>query len=185
MQQVLVLNRLFAPISLTSVRRGVVLLFTGSALALDEHGDAHDFVAWRTLPVRGEEDCLPILGGRLRLPRVLHLTRYERLPASTSRLTRSNLMLRDGYACQYCGAKPGPQALDVDHVLPRCRGGGYTWQNLVTSCRRCNLRKGRRTPEEAAMPLARPPVRPRWSLEMRILLSARRRFAEWEPWLRH
>ena len=182
-QQVLLLNRYYAPVSLTSVRRGMSLLFAGNARALDAEGGTHDFTAWRRLPVPAGEDWVPIVDGRLRVPRVLHLERYDRVPRVTLRSTRANIMLRDGHQCQYCGDRPGVRALNLDHVLPRSRGGADSWENLVTSCRRCNLRKGRRTPEEAGMALTRLPGRPRWSLRARIVLASQRLFAEWEPFL--
>jgi 5-methylcytosine-specific restriction endonuclease McrA len=180
---VLLLNRNFAPVSVTSVRRAMVLLFAGVALALDERGDSHDFSRWRNLPVRESDDKLPVCGGALRIPRVLHLLRYDRAPRFGVRLTRRNLLLRDGYRCQYCGDEPGIRELNVDHVLPRARGGRDAWDNLVISCRDCNLRKGKRTPEEAGMRRARSPVKPGWSTAAHIALTTRMPFSEWQPFL--
>ena len=91
------------------------------------------------------------------------ITRYERLRRPVIRLSRKNLMLRDGHQCQYCARTPMVRELNIDHVLPRSRGGPDSWENLVTACRVCNLRKGRRTPEEAGMRLLRIPAPPRWS----------------------
>jgi 5-methylcytosine-specific restriction endonuclease McrA len=100
------------------------------------------------------------------------------------RLTRRNLMLRDGHQCQYCAKRPPLRDLNIDHILPRSRGGMDTWENLVTACRVCNLRKGWRTPDEAGMRLLHAPVRPRWTTTAQILLEARERFKEWEPFLK-
>ncbi len=181
---VLLLNRFFAPVSVASARRAMVLLYGGSAQAIDDAGVMHDFLRWRELPVRDDDDGLPILGGKLRVPRVLHLLRYERYPNLTVRLTRKNLMLRDGYQCQYCGIRPPQRELNIDHVFPRSRGGMDTWENLVVSCRLCNLRKGRRTPQEANMHLLRTPFKPRWSTSHHILLAAKEAYAEWRPFLK-
>jgi 5-methylcytosine-specific restriction endonuclease McrA len=180
---VLVLNRYFQPVRVTTAKRAFCLLFAGSAHALDEDGDTYDFDLWRSLPVRVDDDALPIVGGVLRVPRVLHLPRYERTPRASVRLTRRNLMLRDAHQCQYCGKQPPVRDLNIDHVVPKCRGGADTWENLVTSCRPCNLRKGRKTPEEASMLLARHPYRPKWSLTAQILVGGGK-FAEWEPFLK-
>jgi 5-methylcytosine-specific restriction endonuclease McrA len=180
---VLLLNRHYAPVSVTTARRGMVLLFGGSAVALDEDGAAHDFTRWRTLPVRETDDRVPIVGGQLRVPRVLHLLRYDRAPRFGVRLTRRNLLLRDAYRCQYCGEEPGVRELNVDHVMPRSRGGRDTWDNLVISCRGCNLRKGKRTPDEAGMLLLRKPVKPGWSTAAHIVLTTRAPFSEWHPFL--
>src|SRR5262249_52357606 len=84
----------------------------------------------------------------------------NRVPRSTVRLSRRNVFLRDGYRCMYCGATPRVSDLNLDHVVPRCRGGRSTWENLVTSCRECNLRKGRLSTEESGMHPIRHPTRP-------------------------
>jgi 5-methylcytosine-specific restriction endonuclease McrA len=181
---VLIVNRFFQPVQITSARRAFLLLYGGSAQALDEAGDLHDFPAWRQLPVREHDDGLPILSGALRVPRVLHLRRYERVRRQPVRLTRKNLMLRDAHQCQYCARRPPVRELNIDHVLPRSRGGEASWENLVTACRVCNLRKGRRTPDEAAMRLLRTPGPPRWSPAMELLLGAPDPFEEWGPFLK-
>lgn len=180
---VLVLNRNFCPVQMTTAKRGMVLLYGGAAHALDEFGEPCDFDMWRSLPVRAEDDAIPIVGGELRVPRVLHLVRYDRMPRLAIRLTRKNLMLRDDYQCQYCQKRPTLRELNIDHVQPRSRGGPDTWENLVVACRICNLKKGWKTPEEANMRLARKPMRPRWALTTHLVMSTQARFPEWEPYL--
>jgi 5-methylcytosine-specific restriction endonuclease McrA len=181
---VLALNRYFQPVQVTTVKRGFVLLYGGAAQAIDEEGEAYDFDAWRRLPLRSDDDALPIVGGKLRVPRVVHLHRYDRTPRVTVRLTRRNLMFRDAHQCQYCGKRPTLRELNIDHVVPRSRGGNDSWENLVTACRVCNLRKGWKTPEEANMRLARNPFRPKWTTTAQILLGAGWRFKEWEAFLK-
>ena len=181
---VLLLNRFFAPVSVITVRRAMVLLYGGVGQAVDTAGDTYDFSVWRQLPVRGVDDSLPIVGGALRVPRVLHLQRYERTPHTAVRLTRENLLLRDEFQCQYCSRRPGQRELNVDHVQPRSRGGEDSWTNLVISCRSCNLKKGRRTPAEAGMKLLKSPKRPHWSTATQILMLTREPCAEWQPFLK-
>lgn len=181
---VLVLNRVFQPVQLTTAKRAFVLLYGGSANALDEDGEEYDFDLWRTLPVRRADDALPIIGSSLRVPRVLHLHRYDRTPKVSVRLTRRNLMFRDQHQCQYCGKQPPLRELNIDHVLPRSRGGPDSWENLVTACRVCNLRKGWKTPEEANMRLARRPFRPKWTMTAQLLLGSGTKYREWEPFLK-
>lgn len=98
-----------------------------------------------------------------RLPSVVSLKDFipqDRSPA----FTRFNLFLRDQFACQYCGASGGD--MTFDHVIPRSRGGKTTWDNIVTACAPCNLRKGGRTPSEAGMPPRGRPERPTaWRLQ--------------------
>ena len=92
----------------------------------------------------------------IRLPSVVVLREFVK-PARMAAFTRFNLFLRDGFACQYCGAKGD---LTFDHVIPRSRGGRTTWENVVASCGPCNLRKGSRTLKAAGMSLAKAPRRP-------------------------
>ncbi|HTM45639.1 MAG TPA: HNH endonuclease, partial [Polyangiaceae bacterium] len=158
-------------------------LYGGSGRALDERGETYEFSDWRQLPVRNDDEALPIVNGALRIPRVLQLIHYDRVPHTGVRLTRRNLMLRDGWRCQYCGRRGSPRELNVDHVLPRCRGGEDSWENLVASCHACNRKKGRRTPREAEMPLLSVPVRPRWSTAAQIAMSVQAPFSEWRPFL--
>ena len=115
---VLVLNRYLAPVQVTTVKRAIVLLYGGVALALDEGGESYDFELWRELPPREGDDAIPIVGGNLRVPRVVHLLRYDRTPRVTVRLTRRNLMFRDAHQCQYCGKRPPLRELNIDHVMP-------------------------------------------------------------------
>ena len=181
---VLVLNRHLSPVQVTTVKRAIVLLYGGVALALDEE---RRVVRLRPLarPARARRRRRhPIVGGALRVPRVVHLLRYDRTPRVTVRLTRRNLMFRDAHQCQYCGKRPPLRELNIDHVLPRSRGGDDTWENLVTACRPCNLRKGWKTPEEANMRLARRPFRPKWTMTAQILLGSGWKFKEWEPFLK-
>ncbi|MCF8139903.1 HNH endonuclease [Cyanobium sp. Maggiore-St4-Cus] len=139
MGHVLVLNASYEPLNITTWRRAVVMVLKGKAEGLE-----HD-------PVRRiREDTL--------LPTVIRLRHFVRVPYKPLPLTRRNLFHRDGHRCQYCGASA--QQLSVDHVVPRSRGGLDTWENVTTACLPCNVRKGNRTPREAAMPLLRPPHRP-------------------------
>jgi 5-methylcytosine-specific restriction endonuclease McrA len=178
---VLVLNRVYQPVQVTTARRAFVLLYAGAALAYDD-GDLYDFPRWSGLIASAEEPVIPTLRGALRIPRVLHLNRYDKTPRSLVRLSRRNLMLRDELRCQYCGKTPGVRDLNIDHVFPRSRGGPDTWENLVTACRACNVLKANRTPEEAGLSLLRPPRSPRWSLAARLRMASTV-LPEWEPFL--
>lgn len=90
------------------------------------------------------------------LPSVIRLRNYRHVPIRIQVVSRRNIILRDGGRCMYCGVKS--QELTLDHVIPRSRGGGNTWDNLVACCAKDNHRKGDRTPEEAGMKLLRRPL---------------------------
>jgi 5-methylcytosine-specific restriction endonuclease McrA len=91
-------------------------------------------------------------------PSVIRLFNFSKRPASFLELSRKNILRRDNYQCQYCGKSKGD--LTIDHVIPRSRGGGDTWENLVTACHTCNSKKGNRTPDEAGMKLITKPKKP-------------------------
>ncbi|MCP3736379.1 HNH endonuclease [Sphingomonas sp. RP10(2022)] len=98
----------------------------------------------------------------IKLPSVIALKQYVR-PSAFPAFTRFNLFLRDRFACQYCGQG---RDLTFDHVVPRAQGGRTTWENVVTACAPCNLKKGGRTPKQAHMPLYVEPIRPtNWHLQ--------------------
>jgi 5-methylcytosine-specific restriction endonuclease McrA len=151
-KQVLVLNAGYEPLSLVSVRRAVVLLLREKAELL-EATQQMLYSANQTMPE----------------PLVIRLVHYVRLPHRRVPPTRVAIMLRDAYMCQYCGEKPGQLQLTVDHIVPRSRGGGHSWTNLVTACKRCNQRKGNLTVEEVGMAPLRKPFEP--SYVALVLLS--------------
>jgi 5-methylcytosine-specific restriction endonuclease McrA len=93
----------------------------------------------------------------LRVPSVIRLLEYRRIPHQTRALSRKNILLRDRNTCQYCGVILAASDLTLDHVLPRSRGGASTWENLVACCHACNHDKGNRLPNEAGMKLMREP----------------------------
>ena len=101
---VLVLNRLARPVRITSLPASFQASFHGRCARVDAEGEPYELGTWAALPVRiGVDDAMPVVTGAIRVPRVIQLRRYDRLWSPSVRLTRRNLMLRDGYRCQYCG----------------------------------------------------------------------------------
>lgn len=174
----LVLNKSFQPVRITTVREACALLFGDRAYAMDGRYEPMDFAAWAAQPATGGA-LIPTPSLKLRAPRLLLLREYNKVPRTPLRLSRKNIYLRDGGACGYCGSK---DELTLDHVLPRSRGGPSTWENLVTCCRPCNTRKGRKTPSEAGMHLGKEPKRPSWNVALQIA-SLSRTIPQWEPFL--
>jgi 5-methylcytosine-specific restriction endonuclease McrA len=158
---VLVLNRHYQPVHVTNVKRAFSLLYQGVARAIDEQYRLYDFEDWAALAA-GDEAVLTV-SRSIRVPRVLVLTAFEKLPRVRVRFSRLNIYVRDDDTCQYCGRRLRRSELNLDHVVPRSQGGRTCWENVVCSCIACNLRKGGRTPEQAHMKLRRAPVRPRWT----------------------
>jgi 5-methylcytosine-specific restriction endonuclease McrA len=179
---VLVLNRSYLPIHVTSARRAFSLVYQGIARIVNEQYQTFDFEAWSQLAVARDMEAIGTPGGRIRVPRVIVLIAFDRLPKRHVRFSRINLMARDNFQCQYCNKKPRRTELNLDHVVPRSLGGRSTWENVVTSCVDCNRRKGGRTPRQARMKLRRKPERPRWTPLANLMWSSVR-YQEWRPFL--
>lgn len=161
---VLVLNRHYQPVNVTSVRRAFTLLYQGAAQAIDREFKIFDFQSWAALSAEvNDDDVVRTVSRAIRAPRVIVLQVYDRFPRARVRFSRQNIYLRDGMTCQYCGRRYSRSDLNLDHVIPRSRGGRTTWENVVCSCIPCNVDKGGRTPQEAGMKLLKTPIRPRWS----------------------
>jgi 5-methylcytosine-specific restriction endonuclease McrA len=139
-EPVLVLNATYEPINVTAVRRALVLILKGVATTEEVDGS---FIHAARFAVR--------------IPSVIRLLEFRRIPYQTRALSRKNLLLRDRYTCQFCGRLLPAHELTLDHVIPRSRGGHTDWDNLVACCHRCNNLKGDRLPEEAGLKLLRPP----------------------------
>ncbi|HLL05892.1 MAG TPA: HNH endonuclease [Myxococcaceae bacterium] len=178
---VLVLNRNYQPVHVTSVKRAFSLLYQGVAKAIDEQYKLYEFADWAALSAT--QDCITTVNRTIRVPRVLVLSAYEYLPKGRVRFSRLNIYARDQDTCQYCARTLPRSELNLDHVNPRSQGGKTTWENVVCSCVPCNLKKGGRTPEQAGMRLLRKPFRPRWTPLFRGAIR-RVTYREWLPFLR-
>jgi 5-methylcytosine-specific restriction endonuclease McrA len=179
---VLVLNRNFQPVTVIGVRRALCMLYVGVARVLDQEFHQLDFQSWAALSAELNDDTVGTVNRRIRVPRVVVLQVYDRVPLGRIRFSRHNIFVRDDHTCQYCGERLPRKELNLDHVVPRSRGGKTNWLNVVASCMECNFKKGGRTPHEAGMKLIRQPRRPRWS-ELIRPPRLRARYREWIPFL--
>jgi 5-methylcytosine-specific restriction endonuclease McrA len=161
-RQVLVLNRLFQAIQVTSVRRAITLLYKGQVRAVGADYRTYDFDNWQDIPVQPQDLAITTPARSILVPYVVQLLRFEKVPRQEVKFSRGNIYLRDRNRCQYCGKKFSTSELSLDHVVPVSRGGKSTWENVVCACLKCNVRKGNRLPTECSMVLIHPPKRPRW-----------------------
>src|SRR5712691_6841623 len=162
-QQVLVLNASYEPLNVCTVRRAHVLIYKGKAEVIEQLDQ----------PLRSAT-------GSFIWPHVIRLVQYVRVPRAIQRkISRRALFARDGWRCVYCGTTSG--RLTLDHVVPRSKGGESIWENVVTACAPCNLRKGDRTPEQVGMELKTLPRPPQPVLF--IKLAAPRIPHGWTPYL--
>lgn len=159
MGRALVLNASHEPLAVVTARRAVVLVFKDKAEVLVSNG----------LVFHSERLSIEA-------PSVVRLRHFVKVPyRAQAPLTRRAVFARDGWVCQYCGAA----AENLDHVVPRSRGGEHSWENVVAACRRCNSRKENRLAEDAGLRLARRPFAPSDGFR----LSLGRLEPEWEPFL--
>jgi 5-methylcytosine-specific restriction endonuclease McrA len=179
---VLVLNRSYLPIHVTSVRRAFAMVYQDLACVVDDRYETFDFEGWRRVRASNGCDVIGTPSGAIRIPRVIVLRAYDRVPKRHARYSRANIFTRDKFTCQYCGDRPPRSELNLDHVIPRSLGGRTSWENVVCSCVGCNRHKGGRTPEQARLRLHRAPARPRWSPLMNLAAS-NTRYDEWQPFL--
>ena len=165
---VLVLNRLWQAVNICSVERGLSLLYLGHAQVILAEGGAFTtfgFEDWKDFSKRTateEDEVVKTVSFKIKIPRIILLLFYDRLPRNEVKFTRKNIFERDGNRCQYCGKKFETKELNLDHVLPKSRGGLTAWKNIVCSCISCNARKGGRTLKEADMRLIKKPRKPCW-----------------------
>jgi 5-methylcytosine-specific restriction endonuclease McrA len=177
----LVLNRNWQPVNVATVERALVMLWNESARVVDPSDfRLYDWADWSQLRPSEGELFVQAVRMRLRVPEVITLTGYDRLPTAAVAFSRRNVFKRDHYACQYCGVQPGTEELSIDHVTPRSHGGTSTWQNCVLACVACNKRKADRTPQQAGMKLRRPPIRPTWKPHF---AAHRVRIASWAKFI--
>jgi 5-methylcytosine-specific restriction endonuclease McrA len=160
--QVLILNQNYEPMTITNVKKAIILIYLGKAEIIEKN-EAY---------IRSVSTSYP-------LPSIVRLTRYINVPRKRIILSRKNIIKRDSHQCQYCGVHSGP--VTIDHVIPRVRGGEDTWENLVCACVKCNNKKGNRTPEEAGMMLARKPQRPNYLFFIRYYVG--KIDNRWKPYL--
>ena len=189
---VLVLNKFYAAVRVISVRRAFVLLWKSLAEVVcvdDTSYETYDFSSWVELSqlrddwaLAGHDDWISTVSLDIRVPRVIRLLGYDRLPRHQVKLNRRNIFARDEHRCQYCGKRSQSSELSLDHILPRSRGGAASWTNLVCACTRCNKRKGGRTPLEANMRLIRSPAIPRRSPLLHLHLKSPK-YVSWKSFV--
>lgn len=161
MGRALVLNATYEPLCVVPIRRAVVLVLKQKAELLHEDGGT----------LHSERMSMPI-------PSVIRLKYVVRVPfRARVSLSRRAVFVRDSFACQYCGRT----AENVDHVIPRSRGGTHTWDNVVAACKRCNSVKEDRFPHEAGLKLRSKPAAPRETVW--IVVAVGRVDPKWEPYL--
>ena len=133
---VLVLNSFYEPIQTVSPRKAIKLIYRGVAI-----------------PEKLSQNIWKSVTQEIIIPSVVRLVNFYKIPNRIYRLSKKNVFARDNWTCQYCKSKVSDTSGTIDHVVPRAKGGESSWENLVTSCKTCNTKKGNKTPSEAGMVL--------------------------------
>ena len=183
---VLVLNRNWQAIAARSPAEVFCQMMTGAASGLDiADGNllpVRRWKDWLVLPVRPQDRAVLTVRGPIRVPTVIVLTRYGQVPRRKPALSARAIWERDGRKCQYTGRTLAPGEGNIDHVVPRSRGGATSWENCVLACRQVNSRKADRLPEEVGLHLLKTPRAPR-ELPVTVLLRNHHGIADWEMFL--
>jgi 5-methylcytosine-specific restriction endonuclease McrA len=165
-RKVLILNQSFEPLQICTARRAVVLLFAGKAERIEDNPQL----------IRSPSMAIHV-------PSVIRLHHFVRQPVVPMlSFNKKNILKRDAYTCQYCG-RNGGERMTIDHVIPRSLGGRTVWENVVSACRTCNLKKGNKAPGELGMRLLRKPTRPRSASYLGILAYASHHYERWRKYL--
>jgi len=192
---VLALNKTYSPVGIVSLKKAFKKLTAGKAkvVHVTQQGyyEDYDISSWAEMStlknmigeeLSGHEDWINTSDNLIEAPRIIRYLDYDKIYTSKVRFSRKNIFLRDNYTCQYCGVSKSFKHLQLEHVLPKSKGGKTTWINTVCSCDECNDKKRDRTPREAGMELIRKPFAPRFlpANKSKLFRWDRNKYGSWE-----
>jgi 5-methylcytosine-specific restriction endonuclease McrA len=184
---VLVLNRNWQAINIRTPAEVFCQMATGVATALEIDGEDHmrpvTWEEWVTLPIREQDQAVHTVRGPIRMPTVIVLANFARVPKKRPKLCAKTIRDRDGNRCQYTGRLLEAEEGSIDHVVPRSRGGQDAWENCVWSSKAVNSKKGNRLPHEAGLKLLRAP-KPVREMPVTALIRNVHGIPDWEPFIR-
>lgn len=165
--KVLVLNKNWTPVGTVTLQDALTKLFntyddgTPKARIIEpESYQTFTWEDWSKLQPLATDEKIASANMVFRIPEIILLSRFEKLPRPKAHFSRRTLLKRDGGRCQYCGKKCASDEWSVEHVVPRAQGGQTTWENCVVACLDCNRKKADRTPKQAGMRLLKEPKKP-------------------------
>lgn len=161
---VLCLNKSWQPVTVRNVIKSLTKVCKGKARIVDPYSyQMYDWEDWLCIEPEEGEACIRAIDLQIKIPEVIVLTEYNKVPKVSVTFNRRNIYLRDDYTCQYCSKVLERSEVTLDHVIPRSKPEGKsTWENCVVACFPCNSKKRDRTPKEAGMKLLNVPKKPRW-----------------------
>lgn len=172
---VLILNRNFCAIQFTSWERALTLLYLDRAMVVDEEYRTYGFQDWLQLSRTIRQNPAGFVSTpklKIAIPEVIALRFFGEVPQHEVPFTRRNIYQHYGNKCCYCGRRFPPSELNLDHIVPRSRGGRTDWENIVTACIPCNLRKGDRLPWEVGMQMRIRPSKPHSQAALSLIVRS-------------
>lgn len=183
---VLVLNRNWQAVNVRTPVHAFCQMIAGTASALNVVGEDEMYPVpwheWISLPVRPKDDFVGTVRGPIRIPTVIVLRHFSKIPVRKPRFCPRAIRERDRNQCQYSGDYLKPDEGSVDHIIPRSRGGKDTWENCVWASKHINARKGNRLPEEVGLKLRRRP-RPMYEMPVTALIRNTYNIEDWKPFI--
>ena len=190
---VLVLNRSFVPVNVTTAKRAFCLLCKALAQVVElQQGqmELHSFESWQQVSemkrkmglAEDHSEWVSTVSFEIEVPRIIRLVFQDKFYHRPAGLNRRNIFARDESRCQYCGKKFPSSELSIDHVIPLSLGGKTRWDNVACACAECNKRKGGRLPSEAGMKLIRRPFAPKGDPAIRLKLRLKKYYS-WRQFL--
>jgi len=187
-ETVLVLNRCWQAVGTKTVAESLSMMFAGTATGLDVQGSEsmipYRWNDWTQLPADERANYVNTVRGKIKIPRIIILCNYDKVPRKRPKFSSRAVWQRDEGICQYTNQKLTPNEANIDHIIPRSRGGKTNWLNCVISHKAVNAQKANRTPEEANLKLIRPPREPK-ALPITFYIKNKHQIPEWEMFLKY
>jgi 5-methylcytosine-specific restriction endonuclease McrA len=183
---VLVLNKNWQAVGVKSPAATFAMLMTDTATGLDIRGLDHmvpvRWSEWVNLPIDENDDFVQTVNKKIKIPKVIILSKFDRVPKKRPRFSQKNIWIRDNFTCQYTGKRLRPGEGNIDHVVPKSKGGPTNWDNCVLACKDINAKKADATPEEAGLRLLKKPEPPK-ELPVFHYITNKHNIKEWEIFL--
>jgi 5-methylcytosine-specific restriction endonuclease McrA len=185
---VLVLNRNWQAVGVKTPAETFGMLMTDTATALLIEGEnilqPLKWRDWLKLPIIENDFIVNSSSGKIKIPKVIVLCKFDKVPKKRPRLSSKGLWVREKGICAYTGKKLTPNEGNIDHIIPRSRGGQTSWTNCVLAHKEVNSKKGDRTPEEAGLKLLVKPIEPK-ELPITYYIKNKHNIKEWNLFLKN
>jgi hypothetical protein len=187
-ETVLVLNRNWQAIHVKSPAEALAAMFSDDATGLDVQGTdnmiPYRWDQWINLPYDENASYIKTVRGDIKIPKIIILAEFDKVPQKRPKFSSKAIWRRDESICQYTGQKLTPNEGNIDHVIPRSKGGKTSWTNCVLVHKEVNARKADKMPHEAGLKLIRQPQIPK-ALPTTFYIKNKHKIQEWEIFLKY